>query len=147
LKLSTRSRYGLRFMYELALHFGEGVILLKQIAKTQNISEKYLSNLAIPLKGAGLITSIRGSHGGYELTKHPSQITVKEMYEILEGDSIILDCIEKGYNCDMNEVCPTRDMWISLQKQIENFMEHTTLQDLVNRYEEKKNAKEFVYMI
>ena len=85
MRLSTRSRYGLRFMCDLALYYGEGVMLLKDIARSTGISEKYLSNLAIPLKGAGLINSVRGSHGGYKLTRGPEKVTVKEIYDEIQA--------------------------------------------------------------
>jgi Rrf2 family protein len=118
-------------MCDLAVHYGEGPILLKDIAARPGISGKYLSNLARPLKGAGLINSVRGSHGGYELTKEPGNVTVKEIYELLEGDSIILDCIGNKCICTQNSLCPAREMWSSLQKNIFDFMETVTLQNLV----------------
>jgi Rrf2 family cysteine metabolism transcriptional repressor len=147
MKLSTRSRYGLRFMCDLALHYGEGVMLLKDIAAHTGISEKYLSNLAIPLKGAGLINSIRGSHGGYELAREPDKVTVKEIYELLEGDSIILDCIGNKNLCKQNPLCSTREMWSLLQKNIFDFMETITLKNLVDNYEQKKKELVFIYTI
>jgi Rrf2 family cysteine metabolism transcriptional repressor len=85
MKLSTRGRYGVRMMLELALHYGEGPILLKDIAERQGISEKYLWQLINPLKTTGLVNSLRGAHGGYVLAKAPEAISLKAILQILEG--------------------------------------------------------------
>ena len=146
MRLSTRSRYGLRFMCDLALHYGEGVMLLKDIAARTGISEKYLSNLAIPLKGAGFINSIRGSHGGYELAMAPEDVTVKEIYDLLEPDSKILDCIGNRSLCKQDFICPTREMWRNLQNHISDFMKNITLRKLIDQYKEKKEHM-FIYHI
>ncbi|MBN2531970.1 MAG: Rrf2 family transcriptional regulator [Spirochaetales bacterium] len=139
MKLSTRSRYGLRLMCDLALHYGEGVMLLKDIAAHTGISGKYLSNLAIPLKGAGLINSTRGFHGGYELAREPGKITVKEIYYLLEGDPVILDCIGNKNLCKQTHLCPTQKMWSLLQKNIFTFLENITLKNLVEDYQERRS--------
>jgi len=147
MKLSTRSRYGVRFMCDLALHYGEGMILLKDIAGRTGISEKYLSNLAIPLKGAGLINTVRGAHGGYELTRGPDRITVKDIYELLEADSIIIDCVSNKKNCPRNFLCPTFKMWSDLQNNIFNFMKKITLRDLIDKYRKDSKKRAFIYHI
>ncbi|MBN2442672.1 MAG: Rrf2 family transcriptional regulator [Spirochaetales bacterium] len=147
MKLSTRSRYGLRFMCDLALHYGEGVMLLKEIARRMNISEKYLSNLALPLKGAGLVNAVRGSHGGYELLKSPEKVTVKEIYELLEGDPVILECITNETSCPQNFTCPTNKMWKALQQSIFDFMEGVTLQDLIEEYKSSETENVLMYHI
>ena len=84
--VSTRSRYGLKIMYELALRFGGQPVFLKDIARAHRISEKYLSKLVIPLRGVSLITSYRGAHGGYSLARDPRTITLREIVQALEGD-------------------------------------------------------------
>ncbi|MBC8227953.1 Rrf2 family transcriptional regulator, partial [bacterium] len=84
MKLSTKGRYGVRLMIDLAIHYGEGNVL-KDIAERQEISEKYLWNLTVPLRIAGLINSTRGPRGGYTLAKHPSEITLKDVVHVLEG--------------------------------------------------------------
>jgi Rrf2 family protein len=93
MKLSTRARYGMRVMLTLAVHYDRGPMYLKDIAEAEEISEKYLSLLVIPLRQAGLIHSIRGAYGGYSLAKDPSQINLGEIVEVLEGDSIV-DCLK-----------------------------------------------------
>ncbi|MFA5284396.1 MAG: Rrf2 family transcriptional regulator, partial [Smithellaceae bacterium] len=94
MKLSTRTRYGVRLMTVLAQNYGKGPVFLKDIAKGENISEKYLSLIIIPLRGVGLINSVRGAHGGYNLSKEPSQITLKEIVDVLEGDCSLVDCVK-----------------------------------------------------
>jgi Rrf2 family protein len=147
MKLSTRSRYGLRFMYELALHYRQGVMLLKDIARRMAVSEKYLSNLAIPLKSAGLINAIRGSHGGYELITSPKRVTVKMIYQLLEGDKVIIECVEDATCCSLHSMCPTREMWAALQKTMFDFMEGKTLQDLINQNKNKIRENVLMYHI
>ncbi len=88
MKISTRVRYGMRLMLELALHDNQGPIFLKDIARKQDISEKYLSQIIIPLRTAGLVKSFRGAHGGYELQREPEAITLRQVMEALEGESL-----------------------------------------------------------
>ena len=99
MKLSTRSRYGTRLMFELARHYGQGTILLKEICQRQGISEKYLSNLIVHLKGTGLVQSVRGAHGGYMLAKHPSQISIKHIVDVLEGNTTMVECVDNKNIC------------------------------------------------
>ena len=95
MKLSTKGRYGVRLMFDLALHYGEGTVSLKDVAKRQGISEKYLWHLIPPLKNAGLINSTRGSQGGYVLAKPPHLISLKEILLVLEGSMCLVDCTEQ----------------------------------------------------
>jgi Rrf2 family protein len=85
LQISTRSRYGLRLMIVLAEHYGRGVTLMKDVSHAENISEKYLGQIIMPLRGAGLVTSQRGSHGGYMLARPPAEITVRDIVVAIEG--------------------------------------------------------------
>src|SRR4030042_540461 len=94
MKLSTRTRYGVRLMVALALNYGKDPVFLKDIAKGENISEKYLSLIIIPLRGVNLVNSVRGAHGGYNLSKEPSQITLKEIVDVLEGECSLVDCVK-----------------------------------------------------
>ena len=100
MKLSTRGRYGVRLMLDLALHYGEGPIFLKDIAERQGISEKYLWQLINPLKTTGLINSQRGAHGGYVLGKAPERISLKEILQILEGSLCLVDCVDNPSFCE-----------------------------------------------
>lgn len=133
MKLSTRSRYGMRLMYELAINYGGDPVIIKNIASRQDISEKYLSKLIIPLKGARLVNSSRGSHGGYMLSRDPSQITLLEIVEILEGDITPVECVKNTKICNKTKTCPTRDIWCGLDRSIAGFLEGITLEELARK--------------
>ncbi|MDP8234557.1 MAG: RrF2 family transcriptional regulator [Candidatus Saelkia tenebricola] len=137
MKLSTRSRYGLRFMLDLALNCENGAVFLKDTAKREEISEKYLSQLVIPLKAVGLINSIRGAHGGYTLAKNPSEISLKNIIEILEGDLNLVACVKDTFSCDRVSVCTTRGVWAKLGDKIKELLDSFTLEDLVKEHKEK----------
>jgi len=131
LRLSTRSRYGTRLMLELALHYNKGTVFLKDIAREEEISEKYLSHLVIPLKANGLISSSRGAHGGYRLAKSPSHITVKDIVQTLEGDLSPVECVKNPSICRRTSGCVTRDVWEKLDERISDTLSSITLKDLV----------------
>ena len=132
MRLSTRARYGTRLMLELALNFNQGTVFLKDIAQKEEISEKYLSQLVIPLKASGLISSSRGAHGGYRLAKPPSQITLMEIVQILEGNLSLVECIKNPSVCSRVSQCVTRDIWEKLDETISGVLSSVTLEDLVN---------------
>jgi len=138
MKLSTRSRYGVRLMFELALNYGKGPVLLKNIAKNQEMSEKYLSKLIIPLKVAGFVNSIRGAHGGYILAKEPDRISIKDIVEILEGDLSPVDCVKNALLCKRVSVCPARDVWCKLENEISKTLESISLEDVVKNSQTKE---------
>ena len=137
MKLSTRSRYGVRLLFELALNYKKGYMLLKEISEKQNISEKYLSNIVVLLRSANLVNSARGAHGGYMLAKNPSEITLKEVVYILEGQSYLIECINNNKICNRNNLCPSQEIWKDLDKVISKFLESVTLQDLIDKYNKK----------
>jgi Rrf2 family protein len=148
MKLSTRSRYGLRMMFELALSSDEDKPLqLGEISKNQEISEKYLSKLVIPLKSMNLINSIRGSHGGYFLARAPEEIDLYEIISVLEGDISPVSCTLNDSECGKKRMCPTRDVWLKLESVIRETLEGVTLRDLVNNYREKMKKSVIDYSI
>lgn len=136
MRLSTRARYGTRLMLELALNFDKGTIFLKVIAKEEEISEKYLSHLVIPLKASGLISSSRGAHGGYRLAKPPSQITLKEIVQTLEGSISFAECVKNPSVCSRVSKCATRSIWEKLDEKISDELSSVTLEDLMNSQKE-----------
>ena len=136
MRLSTRARYGTRLMLELALNFDKGTIFLKDIAKREEISEKYLSHLVIPLRASGLISSSRGAHGGYRLAKYPSQITLNEIVKTLEGGISCVECVENPTVCPRVSKCATRGIWEKLDEKISDELSSVTLEDLVNSQKE-----------
>jgi Rrf2 family protein len=136
MRLSTRARYGTRLMLELALNFDKGTIFLKHIAEKEEISEKYLSHLVIPLRASGLISSSRGAHGGYKLAKSPSQITLKEIVQTLEGGISFVECIKNPSVCHRASKCATRSIWEKLDEKISDELSSVTLEDLMNLQKE-----------
>jgi Rrf2 family protein len=145
MKLSTKGRYGTRLMVDLALHHGEGPILLKEIAERQEISEKYLWQLISPLKNAGLINSTRGAHGGYNLAKPPAQITLKEIVVTLEGPMCLVECVDTPSVCSRSDTCVSRDVWHEVSEKILQTLESITLEYLVEK--QKSKAEAFTYVI
>jgi len=133
MKLSTRVRYGVRLLVELGLHTGDGPVLLRDISKNQEISEKYLGQIMIPLKAAGLVRTYRGAHGGYRLGRQASDITLREIVEVLDGDMCLLECVRDSGSCSRIVRCVTRSVWQELGKRISSFLESMTLQDLIAR--------------
>jgi Rrf2 family cysteine metabolism transcriptional repressor len=136
MKLSTRARYGVRMMLSLALNYGKGPVFLKDIAKRQEISEKYLSLIIIPLRGAGLVISNRGAYGGYTLAREPSKISVKEIVDVLEGDCLV-NCIKDSSACSRISTCAARDIWILLGGKISETLDSITLEKLSRMSQEK----------
>jgi len=114
MRLSTRGRYGTRLMVDLAQHYADGPIPLAEIAKRQDLSAKYLEQLIILLKGAGLIRSVRGRRGGYMLARRPEDISVGEIVETLEGKLSVVDCVSEPELCYRSIECPTRDIWVGI---------------------------------
>jgi Rrf2 family protein len=133
MKLSTRSRYGVRLMVDMARLYNSGPIQLGDIAKRQGISLKYLEQIIIPLKKARYIESVRGPRGGHILTKLPEEITVGEIVALLEDGISIVDCIEAPAICDRTGICPTRLLWKEVSEAIFDKLQVVTLADLVER--------------
>jgi Rrf2 family cysteine metabolism transcriptional repressor len=133
MRLSTRGRYGTRLMVDLAQHYAEGPIPLAEIAKRQDLSAKYLEQLIMLLKGAGLIRSVRGRRGGYVLAKKPAQISVGEIVEALEGKLSLVDCVLDPDLCYRAEECPTRDIWVGITDVVKKELYSLSLGDILAR--------------
>jgi Rrf2 family protein len=142
MKLSARARYGMRFVMELAENAGIGPLYLKDIARSQEISEKYLGQIAIDLKAAHLIDGFRGVHGGYVLSKNPSEITVYDVVSILEDGLTLVDCTKNRSLCSRSGRCVTQEVWNELGRVMVKTLEAITLADLLERQREK--SREFV---
>ncbi len=133
MKLSTKGRYGVRLMFDLAMHYGKGPIFLKDIAERQGISEKYLWQLIPPLKQAGLVTSTRGAHGGYELSKSPDQMTVREIVSAVEGPLSLVDCVGDPSICARKDACVVNGVWSEISAKLIQAMEVITLASMVEK--------------
>jgi Rrf2 family protein len=141
--LSTKGRYGLKMMYEFALNYGKGPMSLKEVALRQQLSETYLEQLIAHLKKAGLVTSVRGAQGGYELIRKPETITVGEIIRVLEGPLAPSDCVLNDEpECTRAEYCVTRLIWEKIMDSINNVVDSITLNDMVNDYYKLKHKKE-----
>lgn len=137
MKLSTRSRYGLRLMLALALNKNKKPIFLKDIARAEEISEKYLSQIIIPLKARGLVNTFRGAHGGYVLSRSASKIKLLDIIEPLEGDLCIVDCVKKPDMCSRSTECVTREIWDEMSVLLTGFLEKLSLEDITEKYKNK----------
>jgi Rrf2 family protein len=131
MRLSTRGRYGTRLMIDLAQHYAHGPIPLAEIAKRQDLSAKYLEQLIILLKGAGLIRSVRGRRGGYVLARKPGQISVGEIVETLEGKLSVVDCVLEPELCYRAPECPTRDIWVGITDVVKKQLFSLSLGDIL----------------
>jgi len=138
MKLSTRARYGVRLMLALARQYGQEPVFLRQVAEVEEISEKYLSQIIIPLRGAGLVHSTRGAHGGYTLARPPEKITLREIVEPLEGGNCLVDCVQQASACSRAATCAARDVWIKLEQQISETLDAVTLKEMVQVHNEKQ---------
>jgi Rrf2 family protein len=119
-------------MVDLAQHYVDGPIPLTQIALRQELSSKYLEQLIILLKAAGLIRSTRGRHGGYMLARKPEEITVGEIVETLEGNLAVVDCVLEPDLCNRSPGCPTRRIWVGISGLIKEQLYSTSLQDILD---------------
>jgi len=137
MKLSTRTRYGVRLMVALAQNYGKDPVFLKDIAKGENISEKYLSLIIIPLRGVNLVNSVRGAHGGYNLSKEPSQINLKEIVDVLEGECSLVECEKNPSSCERTPICATHDVWAMIGEKISETLSSITLDRLAKMNQEK----------
>ncbi len=147
MKLSTKGRYGLRALLDLALHQDEGAVLLKDIARRQEFSLPYLQHLIAPLIAAGVVKSTRGTGGGVLLLKPPAEIKLSEVLELLEGSIAPVDCVNDPQVCHRSASCVTRDIWIEMKIAMSQVLDSTTLQDLVERQRQKGQIETGMYYI
>ncbi len=136
MKLSSKGRYGLLALYDLAARFGDGPVPLKTIALRNDIPEMYLEQLFLTLRRKGLINSIRGAQGGYELAKPPKDVVVGDALRALEGSTSLIQCVEDdacGQACD----CPSRFVWKRIQEGIDSAVNSITLQDMLDDHANK----------
>lgn len=138
MKISTKVRYGIKAMMELALVYNLEPMSVRSIANKQNISELYLEQIFSSLRKAQLINSVRGAKGGYSLSKEPKNITIKNIIDVLEGPINISDCIEEGADCDNLDKCATRVLWIKIRGAIDEIFSSVTLQDIVDEHNKLK---------
>ncbi len=133
MKISTKGRYALRIMIDLAMHLDRGPIRVKDIANRQNISEKYLEQIIALFNKAGYVKSIRGAQGGYLLTKEPKDYTAGMILRLAEGSIAPVSCVEDATeNCEKRGACVSAMLWQKMNDAVNDVVDNTTLQDLVD---------------
>jgi len=142
MKLSTRSRYGVRLILDLALHADEGPVRLGSVAQRQGIGIKYLEQIIISLKKADYVTSVRGPKGGHLLAKSPEEITVGEIVGLLEGGLKLTRCTQYPEVCVRSGSCVTRILWKEATEAIREKLDAITFRDLINRSHAWGDSKE-----
>jgi Rrf2 family protein len=140
MRLSTKVRYGVRLMIDLAAHYSQGLILLKDIARRQNISRKYLWQVIDALKSAKLVVSGRGVKGGYRLAKSPDKISLRQIASVMGESLRPVACLEEPGSCRRSEKCAAQDVWCELGNKMNDFLEAITLQEMVLRQAKKQGS-------
>ncbi|MCR5527169.1 MAG: Rrf2 family transcriptional regulator [Lachnospiraceae bacterium] len=135
MKISTRGRYAVRVMLDLALHNTGEYIKVKDIAKRQEISEKYLEQIISILNKAGFVHSVRGAQGGYQIADDPKKFTIGMILRLTEGSLSPVACLESESNqCERCDTCETLDVWKDLTAAINNVVDNVTIADLVEKH-------------
>lgn len=133
MRISTKGRYALQIMIDLAQHYSEDYISLKDVSERQGVSLKYLEAIAATLNKGGFITSLRGKSGGYRLTKAPAEYTVGSVLKLAEGSLAPVSCLYGGgETCERSEICFTLPMWQELDRLVDNYLESITIKDLLD---------------
>ncbi len=139
MKISPKRRYALRLMLDIALTASSGPVPLRDVARRQDISDKYLEQIVTQLGRAGLVRSVRGAGGGYLLTRSPEEYTVGEILRAREGSLAPVSCAEDQSCCQRAEQCVAVEVWAEISRAVNQVVDHITLADLVERYHRKVN--------
>ena len=142
-RISTKGRYGLRTLMDIAVHQSEGAVTLNEIAARQKISVKYLWQVINPLKTAGMLSVTRGAKGGYVLARPPEKITMLEVVNILEGTMSLVDCVSNTKYCDKVDCCVARTVWMEVHRSIEKTLGGITLAAVLRRCAEPAKADNY----
>ena len=134
MKLSTRGRYGIHAMYDLACNYNAGPQPIKAIAERQSISEAYLEQLFAVLRREQLVNSVRGAQGGYTLSREPKDMTVGEVLRALEGGLNLVDCLLEEDTCGKSCACPSRIVWLKIRDGLNAIVDGISLQDMIDDY-------------
>ncbi len=134
MKLSTRGRYGIHAMYDLAVNADAGPQSIKAIAEREAIPEDYLEQLIALLKREGLVTSVRGAQGGYMLARRPEEISVGDVLRALEGGLNLVECLEEEDACGKSCACPSRIVWMKMRDGLNKVVDGISLRDMIEDY-------------
>ena len=144
MKISTKGRYALRLMLDIALHGTDENVSIRDISERENISVKYLEQIVSMLVRVGYLKSIRGAQGGYRLAKKTSEYTIGDILRITEGSLAPVACLEDEVNeCPRETACPTIGVWRGLYKVINDYLDNITLEDLVNKCLQESGSLDF----
>lgn len=138
MKISTKGRYGIKALMDLVIHSENESVTLKTICERQNISERYLEQIFSALRKAGIIRGRKGAQGGYTLAVNPKELTIKEILNVLEGESLLIDL--NSDSLDSLESFINENLWKEINTKINEYFESITLQDLVDKYELSKES-------
>jgi len=133
LKITTKTRYGIRAILEIARETNNNGIYQKEISRRQDLSLKYLDQIILALKTANLIMNVKGKKSGYILTKPANEISILELFNALEAETYVVDCIAPSYVCKKESYCTMKQFWLGLDKIITNYFRSYTLQDLLEK--------------
>ncbi|MFH1708763.1 MAG: Rrf2 family transcriptional regulator [Planctomycetota bacterium] len=144
--VSTKSRYGLRTLIDLASRGQSGPVSLKELSKDQAISKKYLENIFRMLMQGGMIRSVRGARGGYQLAVDPTQVTLLEILNTIDGPVALLECIHNPDACKRMKDCPTQNLWRELEESIISFLKKRTLKELIDQNQKNRAGYQGMYI-
>lgn len=147
MKISTKGRYAVRFLLDLALHDRSKPVSLNEIAKRQDISEKYLWQIVAHLKTAGFVSAVSGKRGGFFLAKPPEQISLKDILETLEGNCTLVDCVHDPASCKRSAACTAKEMWQEVSERISDVLVSVTLADLILKSKKHPDQEVLSYII
>lgn len=131
MKISTKAKYGFRFMIHLARNFNVGLVQVKDVAEKENISCKYLEQIAYSFKISGLVKVVRGAKGGYALSRDPENITLLDIMRATDGEINLTDCVASPEMCTISDVCIMNPVWSDLNRVISNYLSDKTLKSLI----------------
>ncbi len=143
MKISTKGRYAVRVMLDLALNNTGECIKVKDIAARQDISEKYLEQIIAVLNKAGYVKSVRGAQGGYRLAKDPGDYTVGMILRLTEGSMAPVSCLDEGEECEQCDTCETLEVWKDLYRAINGVIDNVTLADLVAKRQQREGSLDY----
>jgi len=147
LKVSTRVRYGVRALVQIAGARPGASIPVQEIARGQRVSVKYLEHIVAALKTAGLVRSARGTRGGYALARPPKSIRLSEVIRALEGPPVVVECVDAPETCCRHATCAARDVWVRIRKAIDGVLDGTSLEDLLEAARSKDGSAPLSYTI
>jgi len=136
MKLSTKGRYAARALLDLALHYGEGSVRVKDISRRQELSDRYLEQILSLLKAAGFVRVVRGPRGGFILARPPEDIRLIDIVAVVEGSTAPVDCVDEPEICERSSTCATREVWADVKSAIDGVLGSVTLQSLADRQRE-----------